>query len=225
MKIKQSETVEISRSQIDFAPYNPREDSPEVVEEIKNNFRKVGFLGGIVWNEATGLLISGHKRIQAMDLIFKYPAKDYQVKVEKVNFDEKTEIEQNIFMNNDAVQSRFDYGKLAIILPKIDIKNTGLTEFHIDKIKVFTTIPNIVEELKPIQDKKRSSPDEIKKLKELKHGIKKDLIDKHNDMNNSHLTIVFNNWDDKVMFCESNNIDIDSKFITIDEFIKCTENG
>lgn len=225
MKIKQSDTVIVKRSQIDFAPYNPREEDPKVVEEIKKNFKKVGYLGGIVWNELTGLLISGHKRIQAMDLIYHYPENDYDVKVEKVSFDEQTEIEQNIFMNNDSVQGSYDYKKMAMILPRIDIKNTGLSEFQIDKIRVFTNIPNIVKELEPIQEKRQATPETIQKIKDLKSEIKEQLMEKHSEQNNSHLTIVFNNWDDKVFFCESHDIDIDLKFITFEDYLKAMGNG
>jgi hypothetical protein len=222
MKIKQSETIEINRSEIDFAPYNPRTDSPEVVDEIKKNFKSVGFLGGIVWNEYTGFLVSGHKRIQAMDLIYKYdgtPEKDYKVKVEKVYFDEKTEMEQNIFMNNDAVQAKFDYKKLAVIMPQIDFKKTGLTEFHLDKIKVFQ--PEIIVNKPAEKDvvKKEVTPESIQSLKDLKHEIKESSYDRHDQLNNSHLTIVFANWDEKVQFCEMADIDIEAKFINYSELL------
>ncbi len=47
-KYKQSETVVIKRSQINFAPYNPRKEDPEVIKKLKKNFKTVGYLGGIV---------------------------------------------------------------------------------------------------------------------------------------------------------------------------------
>jgi len=58
-KIKQSETVMIKRSEIRFASYNPRKPDPVIVEEIKKNFKKVGYLGGIVFNKTTGNLVGG----------------------------------------------------------------------------------------------------------------------------------------------------------------------
>lgn len=45
-KYKQSETVVIKRSQINFAPYNPRKEDPEVIKKLKKNFKTVGYLGG-----------------------------------------------------------------------------------------------------------------------------------------------------------------------------------
>ena len=82
-KIKQSESIIIKRSKINFAPYNPRKEDKKVVEELKKNFKRVGFLGGICWNETTGNLVGGHKRLQALDLIYKYDGtneKDYETK-------------------------------------------------------------------------------------------------------------------------------------------------
>ena len=60
---KQSETVVIKRSQINFAPYNPKNHTKEQINEIKKNIKRVAFLGGIVWNVITGNLIDGHKRV------------------------------------------------------------------------------------------------------------------------------------------------------------------
>ena len=71
-KYKQSETVVIKRSQINFAPYNPRKEDPEVIKKLKKNFKTVGYLGGIVWNQLSSYLVSGHKRVQTLDIINNY---------------------------------------------------------------------------------------------------------------------------------------------------------
>jgi hypothetical protein len=128
-KYKQSETVVIKRSQIHFAPYNPKQHSKEQVEEIKRNIKRVAFLGGIVWNKTTGNLIDGHKRIMALDVIHGYDGKsdkDYEIKVEQVALDVKTEKEQNIFQT----KSRSDLSNelLADLLRSgIDVNHAGLT--------------------------------------------------------------------------------------------------
>ena len=102
---KQSETIVIKRSQINFAPYNPRKEDPSVIKKLKKNFKAVGYLGGIVWNKRSSFLVSGHKRVQTLDIMNEYdgsPEKDYDIKVESVDLDDKTEREQNIFMNSPA---------------------------------------------------------------------------------------------------------------------------
>ena len=93
-ELKQSETRIIKRSQINLNPINPKRHSDERIKLQKKNLQKVGFLGGIVWNEKSGNLIDGHRRIKAMDLHYKYngtSGADYNVKVEVVRLDDKTE--------------------------------------------------------------------------------------------------------------------------------------
>lgn len=130
-KYKQSETIIVKRSQINFAPYNPRKEDPEIVRKLKKNFKTVGFLGGIVWNRRTSYLVSGHKRVQTLDIINNYdgsPEKDYDIKVEAVDLDDKTEREQNIFMNSPSAMGEFDMEKMKILVPGIDYEAAGLSE-------------------------------------------------------------------------------------------------
>lgn len=49
-KITQPESREIRRSDINFADYNPRKITQEARKSLKANLKRVGLLGGIVWN-------------------------------------------------------------------------------------------------------------------------------------------------------------------------------
>ncbi len=133
--MKQSETKIIKRSQINLNPFNPKRHTDEQVKLQRRNLKKVGFLGGIVWNETSGNLIDGHRRIKALDLIHKYdgtPATDYEVKVEAVQMDDKTEKEQMTYM---AVgNSKADYNLIATYAPDIDYSSVGLTEEQYNEI-------------------------------------------------------------------------------------------
>lgn len=218
-KINQSETVEINRSQASFSSYNPRKKSDEVIASIKRNFKKVGYLGGIVWNELSGNIVSGHKRLETLDIIYKYdgtPKTDYVLKVEKVSMDPKTEKEQNIYMNNKAVQGDFDYKILAGMTKDIDIANTGLTEFDINKMSVF--VPDMEIELPAEKPKKKATPEEIENLKELKKKIKNDFYDDHDNASKAHLTLVFEDYANKVAFMEMMELDIEQKMISGEAF-------
>ena len=98
---KGSETKIIKRSQINLNPCNPKVHTDADIKQQKANIKKVGLIGGIQWNETTGNLIDGHKRVMSVDLIQGYdgtPETDYDIKVEAVDFDEKTEKEQLLFM-------------------------------------------------------------------------------------------------------------------------------
>lgn len=127
MNYQKSKTIEIKRSQINFAPYNPKKHSKKEVDQIKKNIKKVAFLGGIVWNEKTGNLINGHKRLMALDLINKYDTtNDYLIKVESVNVSEKIEKEQNIFMS--VSNTAIDFEMIGDFIEEIDYLDAGLTD-------------------------------------------------------------------------------------------------
>lgn len=131
-KIKQAEQRTIRRSEIHFASYNPRTISDEARKKLKKNLQTVGLLGGIVWNSRTGNLISGHQKVSIMDAVNRYDAttedNDYEFRAEVVDFDEKTEKEQNLFMNNRAVQGTYDDDMLRELLQEIDYTNAGFDD-------------------------------------------------------------------------------------------------
>lgn len=139
-KIKQPDSREIYRSQINFANYNPRKISSDSKKKLKANLKRVGILGGIVWNEATGNLVSGHQRISVIDEVNKYNSKtkenDYLIRVEVVQMDDKTEKEQNIFMNNRSVQGEFDYDLLRDMISDIDYSFAGIENFDLEMMGI-----------------------------------------------------------------------------------------
>lgn len=143
-KIKQSETKTIWRSQINLNPINPKRHNDAQVETQKKNLKKVGFLGGVVWNELSENLIDGHRRIKALDIINKYDGSaetDYEVKVEAVEMDEKTEKEQLTYM---AVgNTKPDLDLIANYIGDIDYSDIGLSERDIEDILSFNDTANV----------------------------------------------------------------------------------
>lgn len=128
------------RSEIHFAAYNPRTISSEALANIRRNIKKIGLLGGIVVNIATMNIVSGHQRITVLDQLHKFDPEtkenDYQVRCETINVDEKTEKEQNIFMNSHNAQGEFDWDKMQLIIGEIDIKSAGLEESDLRLIDI-----------------------------------------------------------------------------------------
>jgi len=220
-KIKQSETVVIKRSQVNFAAYNPRKKDKKVVEALKRNFKKVGFLGGIQWNATTGNLIGGHKRTEALDLVYDYDGtieKDYDIKVEKIELTEKQEKEQNIFLNNKRVQGETDYEMMAVLVQEIDIDEAGLDNYDIDLIE--TLVPDFsfgknedikteIEDLRTPQEKKQD-------IKDLKKNIKSNIGESHLA---SYFCVTFKNYNEKAEFLEGIGISGDDIYITGEKFI------
>jgi len=222
-KFSRSETVEIKRSMIKFAPYNPKKHSKEGIAQQKRNFKKVGFLGGIIWNEKTGNLVSGHKRTMAMDDIFKYdgsPATDYTIKVEKVSFDAQTEKEQNIFMDASSTNTAQDVDMLRAIIPDIDYHNAGLSEEDLQIIGVAfeqedtTDLMGEIEELQAPQQAENAFEKEQRKQKiiEAKKKIRENLDEKF-DEGDPFVVLSFDNYQAKVAFMERFSYQPDEKYI------------
>lgn len=224
IKIKQSETIVIDRQLISFAPYNPRKKDKKVVDQLKKNFKKVGFLGGIQWNKTTGNLIGGHKRLEALDLVYGYDGtkeKSYDIKVECIELDEKTEKEQNIWLNNKNVQGQNDFEALSLMINDIDIEAAGLEKFDINTIEAI--VPNFTfgenealkEGMKEL--KTRMSDGSMKKLKE---KIRDSL-----DMSKraTHITITFKTYEEKAEYLEMLGINGDTKIVTSETFFNKLE--
>ena len=73
-KYIKSESVELNRSAIRFADYNPRKLSDESRKALKRGIKKFGLVGGIVVNKRTGLtVVSGHQRLSVMDNCKSFP--------------------------------------------------------------------------------------------------------------------------------------------------------
>lgn len=124
-----SQTMEVMRSEIKFAPFNPKIHTPEEIDEMVNNFHRVGFMGGIVYNVITGNLLDGHKRLMSLDYINGYngkPSTDYIVKVECVKLDMETEKEQNLFFTFSTTPPDTDL--MRQLIPDVDTVNAGLDE-------------------------------------------------------------------------------------------------
>lgn len=222
-KIKQSETVVIKRSQINFSAYNPRKKDPKVVEALKKNFKKVGFLGGIQWNETTGNLIGGHKRTEALDLIYNYdgtPETDYDIKVESIQLTEKQEKEQNIFLNNKRVQGETDFRLMAELIQDIDIEEAGLETYDIEYIE--TIVPNFQfaknEDIKKDIEDLRTNDEKKEDIKKLKNDIKNNIGS--NVHTETYFVITFKTYDEKAEFLEGIGINGDDIYITSDKFLK-----
>lgn len=219
--MKQSETKIIRRSQINLNPYNPKRHTDEQIKLQRKNLKKVGFLGGIVWNETTGNLVDGHRRIKALDIINKYdgtPATDYEVKVEAVQMDDKTEKEQMLYM---AVgNSKADYNLIAPIVDEIDYSNVGLSEAEYNEILKLRQTESVeaipswdadfgITELEvqeksneevqqEIQDKPKMTKEQVKAEKQKCD----DVAAKHHEEKDLYIILNFDNEEMKQAFCE-----------------------
>lgn len=214
-KYNQSETIVIKRSLIKAAPYNPRKEDAEVVRKLKKNFKSVGFLGGVVWNKLSGYLVSGHKRIQTLDIINCYDGgaeTDYDVKVEAVELDDKTEREQNIFMNSPSAMGGFDTDKLRELIPDLDYQAAGLTDQDLSIIGFEFQIPEIDEIVTDLSELSSTYDERKEAVKQMKAQIKQqsnDRVDEHE----AFVTLSFDTYKAKTAFMRRFGFASDEKFI------------
>lgn len=248
---KGSETKVIMRSQINLNPCNPKLHTEDDIKRQKKNIKKVGLLGGITWNETTGNLIDGHKRIMSCDLIQGYdgtPETDYELKVEAVDFDTKTEREQLLFMANS--QDKIDYNMVASNFgpEDIDFKSAGFSDREIEQIGMLrddlereldsggiddfandflsepqspmTELPNIEKTSDEIVTEHASKPKMTREgVREQKQYCRNVAMKRQEDIDN-FIFIRFDNLEQKQFFCDMlHKVAENSMTITGDELL------
>lgn len=214
-----SESIEIKRSEIYLAQYNPRKLSDHAKKQLKANIKRLGLMGGLIWNEQTSRLVSGHQRIGILDELNKYNPEtkenDYLLRVEKVSLTEKEEAEQNIFLNSTSVQGEFDADLMKNIIPDIDYQLAGLDEWDLNVYGIdLEPFENNVQQdfetlLEPIQKTKDEKKDHVKQVKQ---EIKEQAEQKAKDLD-SYVTISFSNYQAKDAFMKRLGFDPNTKFI------------
>ena len=218
-ELKQSETITINRSQINLNPYNPKKHTDKEIKNQLANLKKVGFNGGVKWNKVTSNLIDGHRRIKAMDIYYKYngtPETDYQVKVEAVTFDIKTEKEQ---LTYEALgNTRADYSLVAEYINDIDYTNLGLSDYDINELSHFVVdvndyLPQVetYEDLISSQEEEPTYEEKKEQVKQMKQQVKEKAIEKQKN-EDAFITLSFSTYEAKSAFCEIIGIDPDERF-------------
>ena len=211
MKIKQSETKEVMRSQLSLNPYNPKKHSDKQVDGQRKNIKAFGYLGGIVWNQRTGNLIDGHRRVKALDQLNKYDGtNDYPVKVEVVDFDEKQEKEQMTYMALGS--TRPDYQMIADYLPDIDPNLAGIEPYDLAQIESFLPQEPVVVETMDDLITPEVTMERRAVAKEQRQENKQQAMSEQRDME-AYITISFANDEEKKLFCDITGMRYGDKFI------------
>lgn len=225
LNLYQTDSIEISRSQIILSPYNPRTITPKAKALLKKNIKSRGLMGGVVWNKTTGNLVGGHQKTLIMDEFQGYPEKDYLIRVEVVELTEAEEKEQNIFLNNKNSQGDYDLNALKSLIPDIDYKAAGLDDIDLSLMGItmnaatqgaIDSINSDIEEItKPAEDKKQA-------VKDMKAEIKQKAAGKVLE-NDAFVMISFDNYDDKCDFMNRFGFDENEKYIAGTPFSEMIE--
>lgn len=242
-KYIKSEVVELNRSAIHLAAYNPRTITEEGKKSLKRIIKKYGLVGGIVVNKRTGLtVVSGHQRISVMDELQKYDRKtkenDYKLRVDVIDVDEKTEKELNIAMNNPNAQGTWDRDKLAEMIPDIDYKDVGLNEADLSLLgldymfkteeedELANSLDSLMQEVNEEKDAEKTQRQAEKQaeraakvahMKEVKAQVRDAAQQTAGNMD-AYLMLSFDNMDNKNRFLQRFGYEADSKFIKGEDF-------
>ncbi len=239
--LKQSETRVILRSQITLNPINPKRHVADVVKLQKKNLQKVGYLGGIVWNETTGNIIDGHRRIYAMDDYYGYDGTkdtDYEIKVEVVSLDEKTEKEQLTYMAVGGTKADIDL--IAEYIGDIDYSDIGLPDDVIsdilsmtqDGIEVTTEILDFddtgsIQNVQKSEENPTATPattyeDKKEHMKQVKKQVKETAVQEQLD-DEAYIILSFSSYRNKTDFCQMISIAPESRYAKGEEVTRMIE--
>lgn len=237
-KFFSSTIVEVKRSEIHPADYNPRKIDEQGKRMLKRSMKQFGVVGGIIVNSQTGnTIVGGHQKVAILDEMYKYPDNDYSLRVEMISVDRKTEKTLNIALNNGNISGSWDFDALAQLIPDIDYKDAGLTDADLNIIGVDYLLQteeenNIASELEsmmqPVTEQHEAEKAERKAerealkaqeqaakvahMKEVKQQVKDAAQKQAQDMD-AYLMLSFDNFETKAAFCERFGYDPSVKFI------------
>ncbi|HNR13918.1 MAG TPA: ParB/RepB/Spo0J family partition protein [Thermodesulfobacteriota bacterium] len=206
-KFEKYEIVEVTRDQLKNAPYNPRVIHPKNQKKLRDNIKRVGLVEPIVWNRRTGNIVSGHQRVAILDSLEK--RMDYTLSVAMVDLDEKTEKEQNVFMNNPETQGGFDIEKLEVLFES-DQVDRELAGFDLaDQMQIFGTEQVDESEILELGNKLHAAIEQMAKVKQRSED---------RDGPDFYLVAVFRNNADRTAFMELLGLE-DNKYVN-GEFLR-----
>ena len=234
-KFFSSTIVEVKRSEIHPADYNPRKIDEQGKRMLKRSMKQFGVVGGIIVNSQTGnTIVGGHQKVAILDEMYKYPDNDYSLRVEMISVDRKTEKTLNIALNNGNISGQWDYDALARLVPDIDYKDAGLTDADLNMIgcdfllqtEEENSLAGALEEMmQPVTELKEAEKaarqleraEKVAHMKDVKQQVKKQAQETAANMD-AYLMLSFDTWEAKATFCERFGYDPNMKFIKGEQF-------
>jgi hypothetical protein len=178
-QLQKFEYREISRSQINAAPYNPRVITAHAKKALQRGMENFGCVEPLIWNDKTGNLVGGHQRLKIMDdkegYSVKSPTKnDYIVGVSVVHLTLMREKKLNVLLNSPGAQGQYDQEGLFNLLEEFkedDLGDMGLSKMDLELDFGFTPLfadatpegqaatKDLEENIREIKDRKKKYKD------------------------------------------------------------------
>lgn len=233
--VKQAEWVSVLRSQLNAPEYNPRKIDRGAADKLRKQIREDGLVDTIVVNKRTMNIVGGNQRTEQLDQLYKYiPGEsDYQINVQMIDVDERSEVKINTRLNNPDAAGMFDAEKLMQVIQEFEM--SPLEDLNLDRatfdyfasesglgnpltdlenqildVKKVTAPPSMTtleaEDLEKIKEAKREGRE---KSKEAKESGNSEYIE-HDDY---ILTLVFNSNQEKAAFLQKIGRNAKEKFL------------
>jgi hypothetical protein len=192
--------VEVHRSQITNAPYNPRRITDAGKRKLLEVVKRHALVAPITWNERTGHIVGGHQRIAQVDVL--KGSKDYTLHVARIDVDEKTEVEINVALNNAEAQGEMDLGKLEELFQNYELSPEATGFDAADVYKLFgddaLTVPAAAEATAKLADDARAYLQRYDDVAKAKFAS--------DDPCNFFLVVVFKDDQDRADFCAEHDL-------------------
>ena len=229
-KFFSSTIVEVKRSEIHPADYNPRKIDEQGKRMLKRSMKQFGVVGGIIVNSQTGnTIVGGHQKVAILDEMYKYPDNDYSLRVEMISVDRKTEKTLNIALNNGNISGSWDYDALARLVSDIDYKDAGLTDADLNMIgcdfllqtEGENSLADALDEMmQPVTEQKEAEKaarqleraEKVAHMKDVKQQVKEAAQKQAQDMD-AYVILSFDTFEAKAAFCKRFGYDPYMKFI------------
>lgn len=194
----------VNRKQLVGAPYNPRQIDENARKKLRANIKKVGLIQPLIWNKRSGHIVAGHQRLAIMDGLERRD--DYNLEVAVVDFDEKTEKEQVVFLNNEMAMGSFDLPKLESVLKEIDFEAAGFDKLDLEVMlpgwakpqspearQQMSDVENVVADIEQARRDDAQAGDEVEGTENLEEIRRKkaQVRDEGNDRNPENTDVEF----------------------------------
>lgn len=170
-KYQKFETETIHRTQLKGAPYNPRTISEANKRKLKKSLSEHGLVMPLVWNKRTGILVSGHQRLKALDAL--EGTEDYELTVSVIDVDEREERILNVQINNEFAMGEWDLDALGDLAQESEISFVEMGFDEDDAALIFSgderftelfQTPEYEREVDTLNDIKKKRSDSMKEL-------------------------------------------------------------
>ena len=112
--------VEIARTSLKNAPYNPRVMTDGERAKLKKGLQQHGMVSPVTWNKRTGNVVGGHQRLTQLDALAR--TRDYTLRVAVIDVPISQEKELNLLLNNPEAMGAWDLDKMAALFKDTEVR-------------------------------------------------------------------------------------------------------